>query len=264
MDRTPNYNQKNEIIQGKTTTTPTHANLLKEYIREKPIYTNENFINYLQGENIAPPINKFRKLDGKFTAVKRCKTTITMELTRDVGATEVKLPEQYEEFSSVFSEEEAHHFPPSWPCNHTINLNDFFVPEVRKVYPLTLKEQKATEDFLEENFRLGRICPSNFPQAASFFFVNKKDTSNALQPCQDYWYINSHTIKDAYLLRLVQNLINQVKDAKVFTKFDIRWGYNNIHIQDGDQWKAAFITHKGLFESTVMFFGLCNSPATFQ
>ena len=51
---------------------------------------------------------------------------------------------------------------------------------------------------------------------------------------------------------------------KVFTKFDVRWGYNNIHIRDGDQWKAAFITHKGLFEPTVMFFGLCNLPATFQ
>ena len=55
-----------------------------------------------------------------------------------------------------------------------------------------------------------------------------------------------------------------MKDAKVFTKFDIQWGYNNIRIRDGDQWKAAFITHKGLFEPTVMFFGLCNSPATFQ
>ena len=49
-----------------------------------------------------------------------------------------------------------------------------------------------------------------------------------------------------------------------FTKFDVRWGYNNIHIKDGDQWKAAFKTNKGLFELTVMFFGLTNSPATFQ
>ena len=104
----------------------------------------------------------------------------------------------------------------------------------------------------------------NTPQAASFFFVDKKDASDTLRPCQDYRYINTHTIKDAYPLPLVQNLIDQVKDAKVFTKFDIQWGYNNIRIRDGDQWKAAFITHKGLFEPTVMFFGLCNSPATFQ
>ena len=47
-------------------------------------------------------------------------------------------------------------------------------------------------------------------------------------------------------------------------KLDIRWGYNNIHIQKGDEWKATFKTNKGLFKPTVMFFGMCNSPATFQ
>ena len=45
---------------------------------------------------------------------------------------------------------------------------------------------------------------------------------------------------------------------------DVRWGYNNVHIKEGDEWKAAFITNRGCFEPTVMFFGLCNSPATFQ
>ena len=143
-DRTPDYNWKNEIVQGKTTTAPTHANLLpKEYVREKPIYANENFINYLQGENIPPPVNKFKKLDGKFTAAKVCKTTIATELAKEAGTSEVKLPERYEEFSSVFSEK-AHHFPPSRPCNHTINLNNSFIPKVGKVYPLTLKEQRTS------------------------------------------------------------------------------------------------------------------------
>ena len=175
-DRTPDYNWMNEIVQENTTTAPTHANLLpKEYVREKPMYPNENFINYLHGENIAPPINKFRKLDGKFTTVSVNKTTIATELAREAGMMEVKLPERYEEFSSVFSEEEAHRFPPSRPYDHAINLDDSFIPKVGKIYPLTPKEQKATEDFLEENLQLGRIRPSNSPQAASFFFVNKKD-----------------------------------------------------------------------------------------
>ena len=56
----------------------------------------------------------------------------------------------------------------------------------------------------------------------------------------------------------------KLKGSKYFTKLDIRWGYNNVRIKEGDEWKAAFITNKGLFEPTVMFFGLCNSPATFQ
>ena len=56
----------------------------------------------------------------------------------------------------------------------------------------------------------------------------------------------------------------KLKNSKYFTKLDLRWGYNNIRIQEGDEWKAAFVTNRGLFEPTVMFFGLQNSPAMFQ
>ena len=55
-----------------------------------------------------------------------------------------------------------------------------------------------------------------------------------------------------------------MQKAKIFTVLDIRWGYNNLRMKEGDEWKAVFSTNKGLFELLVMFFGLCNSPATFQ
>jgi Reverse transcriptase (RNA-dependent DNA polymerase) len=58
--------------------------------------------------------------------------------------------------------------------------------------------------------------------------------------------------------------MDKIKGAKFFTKFDVRWGYNNVRIRTEDQWKAAFKTNQGLLEPTVMFFGMCNSPATFQ
>jgi Reverse transcriptase (RNA-dependent DNA polymerase) len=58
--------------------------------------------------------------------------------------------------------------------------------------------------------------------------------------------------------------MDKLKGAKYFTKLDVHWGYNNIRIRKGDEWKVAFKTNKGLFEPTVMFFGMCNSPATFQ
>jgi hypothetical protein len=98
--------------------------------------------------------------------------------------------------------------------------------------------------------------------ASPFFFVGKKD--GKLRPVQDYRKLNEGTIKNKYPLPLISELIDQLKGAKYFTKLDIRWGYNNVRIKDGDQWKAAFKTNLGLFEPMVMFFGLCNSPATFQ
>jgi hypothetical protein len=58
--------------------------------------------------------------------------------------------------------------------------------------------------------------------------------------------------------------MDKIKGAKLFTKFDFRWGYNNIRIKAEDQWKAAFKTNRGLFKPTVMFFGMCNSLATLQ
>ena len=98
--------------------------------------------------------------------------------------------------------------------------------------------------------------------ASPFFFVTKKD--GKLRPCQDYRYLNEWTIKNAYPLPLISEIMDKLKGAKYFTKLDVRWGYNNIRIKKGDEWKATFKTNKGLFEPTVMFFGMCNSPATFQ
>ena len=98
--------------------------------------------------------------------------------------------------------------------------------------------------------------------ASPFFFVDKKD--GKLRPTQDYQYLNEWMIKNAYPLPLISDVINKLQGSRYFTKLDIRWGYNNVRIKEGDEWKAAFKTNKGLFEPTVMFFGLCNSPATFQ
>ena len=68
-----------------------------------------------------------------------------------------------------------------------------------------------------------------------------------------------HTIKNAYSLPLISELLDKLKGAWWFTKLDVRWGYNNVRIRDGDQWKVAFKMNRGLFEPTVMFFGMCNS-----
>ena len=71
-------------------------------------------------------------------------------------------------------------------------------------------------------------------------------------------------VKNKYPLPLIQELIDKLKGFRVFTKMEIWWGYNNIRIKEGNEWKVAFRTNHGLFEPMVMFFGLTNSPTTFQ
>jgi len=115
---------------------------------------------------------------------------------------------------------------------------------------------------LEEPLRKGYIQESKSPYATPFFFIKKKD--GKLRPIQDYQKLNEQTIHDNYPLPLIKTILEQLQGQSLFTKFDIRWGYNNIWIKEGDKWKAAFKTPKGLFEPRVMFFGLTNSPATFQ
>jgi hypothetical protein len=141
-------------------------------------------------------------------------------------------------------------------------MKDSFVLKSFKTYNLTPQEQTELDKFLKENLEKGYIRPSQSPMASPFFFVDKKD--GKLRPCQDYRYLNEHTIKNAYPLALISELLDKLKGASRFTKLDVRWGYNNVRIRDGDQWKAAFKRNRGLFEPTMMFFGLCNSPATFQ
>jgi hypothetical protein len=119
------------------------------------------------------------------------------------------------------------------------------------------------DEWIKEQLAKGYIRPLKSPQASPFFFVEKKDAKK-LRPCQDYRYLNEFTKPNAYPLLLISDLMIMLKGSKFFTKLDIRWGYNNVRIKEGDEWKAAFITNKGLFEPTVMFFGLQNSPATFQ
>jgi len=65
-------------------------------------------------------------------------------------------------------------------------------------------------------------------------------------------------------LPLIGEVINKLKEARYFNKLDLIWGYNNVQIKEGDEWKAVFLTNKGLFEPQVMYFELCNSPGTFQ
>jgi Reverse transcriptase (RNA-dependent DNA polymerase)/RNase H-like domain found in reverse transcriptase len=196
------------------------------------------------------------------------KTNIATELaieenSKKTDKTDEQLvPAEYHKYLDIFSKEKAHRFPKSRPWDHKIKMKKGFEPKSFKNYNLTLAEQIKLDKFLKENLAKGYIWPSQLPMASLFFFVSKKD--GKLRPCQDYQYLNNWTVKNAYPLPLISEIMDKLKGAKYFTKLDVSWGYNNVWIRKGDKWKAAFKTNKGLFEPTMMFFGMCNSPATFQ
>ena len=89
---------------------------------------------------------------------------------------------------------------------------------------------------------------------AIFWLPAMTNLSNLTKHCNGF--VAHCTKPNAYPLPLITDLMITLKGSKYFTKLDIRWGYNNVRIKEGDEWKAAFITNKGLFEPTVMFFGL--------
>jgi hypothetical protein len=170
---------------------------------------------------------------------------------------------EYHKYSKVFSEVDSHRLSQHCPWNHAIDLKPDALESLKsKVYSIPHNEQGALDKFIEEQLAKGYIVPSKSPMASLVFFVKKKN--GELRLIQDYWKLSNITIKNCYLLPLAADIINWLQNAKIFTKFNVCWGYHNVHIRRDNEWKAAFVTNQGLFEPKVMFFGLTNSPATFQ
>jgi len=162
----------------------------------------------------------------------------------------------------VFEKVESERMPVRKPWDHAINLREDFVPRKERTYLMSREEKEEVREFVEEQLRKGYIRPSKSLQTSPVFFVRKKDRKKRM--VQDYQYLNKGTVKDNYPLLLILDLIDTMGIKKVFTKIDLRWGYNNVWIKEGDEQEAAFTIYLGVYKPTVMFFGLTNLPATFQ
>ena len=146
--------------------------------------------------------------------------------------------------------------------DHAIDVKEGFVSRKGKAYPLLREEREEVREFVKEQLWKGYIQLSKLLQTVPVFFVGKKDGKKRM--VQDYRYLNEWMIKNNYPLPLISEILENIGTKKLFTKMDLRWGYNNVRIKEENEWKAAFMTPEGLFEPTVMFFGLTNSPVTFQ
>ncbi|QRW21225.1 Retrotransposable element Tf2 protein [Rhizoctonia solani] len=147
-------------------------------------------------------------------------------------------------------------------ANLTCHLLPDAKPQHGPIYSLGPREDAELKETIEKQLKARLIQPSKSPMASPILFVKKKN--GKLRMCVDYRRLNSMTKKNVYPLPLPQNLIEKLQGAKIFSKFDLKAGYNLVQIKEGDKWKTAFKTKYGLFEYLVMPFGLTNAPAVFQ
>ncbi|KAG1926787.1 retrotransposable element [Pimephales promelas] len=162
----------------------------------------------------------------------------------------------------ISCKEKAAQLPEHRSTDCAIDLIPGTTPPRGRIFPLSKPESEAMKQYIEEELAKGFIRPSTSPAAAGFFFVKKKD--GGLRPCIDYRGLNDITVKYRYPLPLVPAALEQLRQAKYYTKLDLRNAYNLIRIREGDEWKTAFSTTSGHYEYSVMPFGLSNSPSVFQ
>jgi len=184
------------------------------------------------------------------------------EIKEDHRKIEEMVLKRFLKWRKVFGKVESERMLTRKIWDHAIDLKEMFRPRKGKIYSLSKNKREEVQNFMEDQLRKGYIRPSKLPQTSPVFFVGKKDGSKRM--VMDYHNLNNQTVKNNYPLPLITELIDNMGSKKVFTKMDLRWGFNNMRIKEGDEWKGAFTMHIGSFKPTVMFFRMMNLPATFQ
>jgi len=184
------------------------------------------------------------------------------EVEADYKKIEEIVPKRFLKWKKVFGKIESKRMPTRKIWDYAIDLKETFKPQKGRIYPLSKNKREEVQNFVNDQLRKRYIRPSKSPQISPVFFVGKKDGSKRM--VMDYHNLNDQTVKNNYPLLLITDLIDNMGSKRVFTKMNLWWGFNNVRIKAEDEWKGAFTTHIESFEPTVMFFGMTNSPATFQ
>ncbi|CAI7877263.1 unnamed protein product [Closterium sp. NIES-54] len=179
-----------------------------------------------------------------------------------LAAVPLELQELLKRYPGIFPDDLPEGLPPQRAHDHQIELEPGAQPTVQRQFRLTqpeLNELRKQLDYLLEN---KIIRPSSSPFVAPILFTPKKD--KGFRMCIDYRALNRVTVKSRSTIPHADELIDQLRTARVFSKIDLRGGYHQIWVEPSDSAKTAFRTRYGSFEYTVTPFGLTNAPAKFQ
>ena len=188
------------------------------------------------------------------------KSTVTVESNQP--GLDQPLNDLLGKFGDVFPKDLPSKSPPDRGLAHCIETVPGAEPPSRPAYRLPLSQIEEVRSQLQELESKGFIQPSSSPYGAPVLLVGKKD--GTMRMCVDYRALNKVTVKNRYPMPRIDDLIDRLQGATVFSKIDLRSGYHQIPVQPSDIHKTAFRTRFGHFEFTVMPFGLTNAPATFQ
>lgn len=182
--------------------------------------------------------------------------------THDTCANPAKVVQLLRRFKDVFPKELSYmSLPPEREINHTIPLQPGAKPVFRPMYRYSPRELQEMETQITELLRLGLIEPCNSPWGSPVLFVPKK--GGKLRMCFDGRWLNKVTVRHAYPLPRVDDLLDRLHGATCFSGLDLMSGYHQIRIAPEDQEKSAFRTPFGLYKWKVLCFGLVNAPAVF-
>jgi hypothetical protein len=182
-------------------------------------------------------------------------------LLNQVRGTSLEEIRVVQEYPDVFLED-LPGMPPDRDIEFIIDLVPGTPPISKRPYRMPVNELAKLKKQIVELQLKGFIRPSSSPWGAPMLFIEKKDGTQWM--CVDYPSLNEVTIKNNYPLPWIEDLSNQMKGASVFSKIDLRSGYHQLKIRESDIPKIAFHTRYGLYEYTMMSFGLTNAPAYFM
>jgi hypothetical protein len=165
------------------------------------------------------------------------------------------------DFSDVFPEELLG-MPPDREVELVIYLIPGTAPISKRSYRTCVEELKELKKQLTELQEAGYIRPSSSPWGVLVLFVQKKDGSQRM--CVDYRSLNDVIMKNKYPLRHVEDLFDQRRGARIFSKIDLRSGYHQMKIRPLDISETDSSTRYGLYEFTIMSFGLTSAPTYFM